>query len=79
MIDESNDRSDKKCVSILVRVFDQAVFKVETYFLAMPICNIATSENLFNCVKDVFNERSIPWKNVIGYSSDNAPVILKMP
>ncbi|XP_060556756.1 uncharacterized protein LOC132717332 [Ruditapes philippinarum] len=76
LMDESNDQGDKKCVAILVRVYDTDVFKVMTYFLAMPVCNIGTGENLFTCLQEVFTERSIPWQNMIGYSSDNAPVMI---
>ena len=60
MIDESNDRGDKKSVSILVRIYEQGVFKIKTYFLAMLICNIATSEDLFNCVKKKFHHDWVP-------------------
>ncbi|KAH3816237.1 hypothetical protein DPMN_117750 [Dreissena polymorpha] len=42
----------------------------------MPVCNIGTGDNLFSCLNEVFLERNIPWSNVIGYSSDNAPVMI---
>ena len=76
MMDESNDQGDSKCVAILVRVFDQDVQKVNTYFLSMPGCSVGTGMNLFTCLQEVFRERSIPLQNLIGYSSDNAPVMI---
>ena len=50
-IDESNDRNCEKSLAILVRYFtDQAT----TRFLAMPVCNIGTSQNIFEHLQEVF-------------------------
>ncbi len=68
MMDESNDSGDEKCVAILVRVFDSDIHRVTTKFLAMPICNIGTGENLFNCLQEVLTNK----QNLVGFSSDNA-------
>jgi len=72
MMDESNDSGDEKCVAILVRVFDSDIHRVTTKFLAMPICNIGTGENLFNCLQEVLTNR----QNLVGFSSDNANVMV---
>ena len=53
MIDESNDNGDDKCLTILVRVLDRDIKKVTTRFLAMPICNIRTAQNIFSCLNKV--------------------------
>ncbi len=54
LMDESNDRGDSKCVAILVRTYDTVVLQVNTFFLAMPICNVGNGENLFMCLQEVF-------------------------
>ncbi|KAH3726068.1 hypothetical protein DPMN_051924 [Dreissena polymorpha] len=42
----------------------------------MPICNVGNSENLFMCLQEVLTAKNIPWENVVGYSSDNAAVMI---
>ena len=53
LVDESNDKGSDKCVAILIRVHDSTVHRVVSRFLAMPICNIGTGANLFNCLQTV--------------------------
>ncbi|XP_052212161.1 uncharacterized protein LOC127831212 [Dreissena polymorpha] len=76
LMDESNDRGDSNYVAILVRTYDKDVLQVNTFFLAMPICNVGNGENLFMCLQEVFTANNIPWENVVGYSSDNAAVMI---
>lgn len=54
MIDESNDQGDNKTMTVLIRIFDTTLQKVTTKFLGLPICNIGTGENLFNCLSEIF-------------------------
>jgi len=75
MIDESNDQGDNKSMAVLVRVYDQTIQRVSTKFLGLPTCNIATAENLFQAINQVFVTRDIQWSNCIGYSSDNCNVM----
>ena len=67
---------DKKYFAVLVRYWDDKVNHVATRFLAMPVCNTATSEKLFDALNEVMEEYQIPWKNVIGYASDTANVMV---
>lgn len=53
MIDESNDHSDNKAVTILVRVLDRTVQRITTRFLDLPVCNIGTGASLFSCLNEV--------------------------
>ena len=53
MVDESNDHSDNKAMTVLVRVLDRDVKRISTRFLDLPICNIGTGANLFNCLNEV--------------------------
>ena len=76
MLDESNDSGDEKMLAILVRVHDEDIYRISTRFLAMPVCNIGTAENIYNALNEVFIDRNVPWKNCIGYASDNANVMV---
>ena len=42
----------------------------------MPVCNIATAENMFEALDKVMEEHEIPWENVVGYASDTANVMV---
>ena len=54
MLDESNDSGDDKILAILVRIYDEDIYRISTRFLAMPVCNIGTAENIFNALNEVF-------------------------
>ena len=54
MVDESNDQGGEKTMAILVRIADRSLRRITTRFLAMPIVNIGTGENLFNALNEVF-------------------------
>ena len=47
-----------------------------TRFLAMPVCNIATGQTLFDALATVLSKQGIPWSNVIGFCSDSASVMV---
>ena len=74
LCDGGNDQADKKYFAVLVRYWDEEVDHVATRFLAMPVCNIATAENMFKAIDQVMNEHEIPWENVVGYASDTTNV-----
>ena len=74
--DGGNDNFEKKYFRIMVRFWDVQLRKVVTCFLDAPICNIATGESLFNALSGVLEKHKIPWKNVIGFASDSASVMV---
>ena len=76
MCDGGNDQFEKKYFGIMVRYWDETCGKVVTRFLDMPVCNIATSQLLFNALEEVLMKRAIPWDNVIGFASDSASVMI---
>ena len=76
LCDGGNDQVDRKYFAILVRLWDDKVVHCVTRFLAMPVCNIATAEKLFDAINTVMEENAIPWKNVVGYASDTANVMV---
>ena len=53
MIDESNDHSDNKAVTILVHVLDRTVQQITTRFLDLPMCNIGMRASPFSCLNEV--------------------------
>ena len=60
----------------MVRFWDDSKRKVVTRFLAMPVCNIATTDALFKSIEKELESHNIPWKNVVGYASDTASVMV---
>ena len=61
---------------IMVRYWDEASGAAVTRLLAMPVCNIATAETLFNALEEEIVKRAIPWRNVVGFASDSASVMV---
>ena len=76
LCDGGNDQSGKKYFAIMVRIWDNTKRQAMTRFLAMPVCNDATAAALFTAVSSELESRDIPWKNVIGYASDTASVMV---
>ena len=76
LCDDGNDQTDRKFFAILVRYWDQSQRQAVTRFLAVPVCNIATAEALFEALSNEIESRGIPWSNVIGYGSDSASVMV---
>ena len=59
-----------------MRLWEERLGKVVTRFLDAPVCNIATGETLFQALSAVLEARGIPWRNVIGYASDSARIMV---
>ena len=76
LCDGGNDKWDKKYFAIIVRYWDECLSKVVTCFLAMPVCNIATGQSLFDALEAELSSRSIPWENAVGFASDSASVMV---
>ena len=76
LCDGGNDQMDKKYFAIMVRFWHEAARQPVMRFLAMPVCNIATAEVLFNALAQELESRNIPWSNVIGYASDTASIMV---
>ena len=76
LCDGGNDNYEKKYFGIMVRFWNERLAKVVTRFLDAPIVNIATGENLFNAMSKVLEMYDIPWRNVIGFASDSASVMV---
>ena len=76
LCDGGNDQMDRKFFAILVRYWDQSQRQAVTRFLALPVCNIATAEALFESLSNEIESHGIPWSNMIGYASDSASVMV---
>ena len=76
LCDGGNDQDARKFFAIMVRFWDENACSAITQFLAMPICNRATAEALFDAISEELGSRDIPWSNVIGYASDTASVMV---
>ena len=76
LCDGGNDNFEKKYFGVMVRFWDEQLRKVVTRFLDAPVCNIATGETLFIALADTLKTRQIPWKNLIGFASDSASVMV---
>ena len=76
LCDGGNDNFQKKYFGILVRLWDDSRCEVIVRFLDCPVCNIATGESLFQALETTLQSQSIPWKNVIGFASDSASVMV---
>ena len=76
LCDGGNDSFEKKNFGIMVRFWEERLGKVVTRFLDAPVCNIATGETLFQALSVVLEAREIPWRNVIGFASDSASVMV---
>ena len=50
--------------------------KTVTRFIAMPVCNIATGQILFDAFSTVLSGCGIPWSNVVDFCSDSASVMV---
>ena len=76
LCDGGNDRLDKKYFAIIVSFWDESLAMVVTRFLGMPKCNIATGEALFDALEKELSDRSVPWKNAVGFASDSASIMV---
>ena len=69
MIDESNDRTTKKRLVVLAHFFNGE--NTKTRLLDLPELASGTASSIFAVIDKLFIENDIPWKNVVGFASDN--------
>ena len=75
LCDGGNDNFEKY-FGVMVRLWDDCRDEVVVCFLDCPMCNIGTGETLFEALADVLQKRDIPWKNVVGFASGSASVMV---
>ena len=73
--DETTDVSTEKQLGIRVVYFDEVAVQPVTRVFDMVEVETATAVDLYNAIKSSFEEKKIPIKNIIGYSSDTTNVM----
>jgi hypothetical protein len=73
--DETTDVSTEKQLGICVSYFDEKSVRSVTRFFDMVEVENCTATGLYKAIKDSFEEKKIPIKNIIGYSSDTTNVM----
>ncbi|XP_030758365.1 uncharacterized protein LOC115884055 [Sitophilus oryzae] len=74
IIDETTDVSSKKSLVIVVRYWKEG--RVQDQFFDLVAVEDATSEALFNIIKNILSVNNIPFENIIGFGSDNASTMM---
>jgi hypothetical protein len=70
--DETTDVSTEKQLGICVSYFDEKSVRSVTRFFDMVEVENCTATGLYKVIKGSFEEKKIPIKNIIGYSSDTS-------
>lgn len=76
LCDGGNDNFEKKYFGVMVRLWDDSRHQVVVRFLDCPVCNISNGQTPFEALADVLQKRDIPWKNVVGFASDSASIMV---
>lgn len=76
IIDETTDVSTKKSLAIIGRFWSEDENKILDRFIDLVEVENANADALFNIIKKLLHENSIPYDNIIGFGSDNASVMM---
>ncbi|XP_055909043.1 uncharacterized protein LOC129943941 [Eupeodes corollae] len=76
IIDETTDVSTTKCLVLVVRYFDFVVCKVRDKFLSLISIENCDSLNIYKTIVTFFQNIQVPHKNIVGFASDNASVMM---
>ena len=76
LCDGGNDQDVREYFATMVRFWDESAHIAISQFLAMPVCNVATAQVMFDALSKELECHKIPWSNVIGYTSDTASVMV---
>jgi len=69
IIDESTDVSVEQILAVMVRFFHDS--KVFDALLDVVVVDDATARGLYKSVKDLLASKAIPFRNILGFASDN--------
>lgn len=76
LCDESNERGDKvKLLTILVRIYEPTTCSVVTRHLDTVGIVDFTAEGIFSALKDCLESRTIPFTNLLSFTSDTCNVM----
>ena len=76
LMDETTDNTTEKEAVLLSIFYYEKVGCVVCRFYALPICNIASGQTLFELVEVALAKDDIPWNNLLGFGLDGASVML---
>jgi len=71
VIDETTDIAVEQCLAVVVRYYDEEVFKVVDGLLDMIEVGDVSGEGLYNSIKQLLDEHNLPLSNIIGFASGN--------
>ena len=73
--DETTDVSTEKQLGICVAYFNEKTMEPVTRFFDMVSVEDSTANGLYGAIKNAFEGKAIPVKNIVGYSSDTTNVM----
>ena len=76
LCDGGYDQDVRKYFAIMVRFWDESAHSAISQFLAIPVCNVATAQVMFDVLYKKLECHKSPWSNMIGYTSDTASVMV---
>ena len=76
LIDESTDISVSQVLAIVVRFFDETAQDVRDAFFESVTVQDGSARGLYDAVKQLLAQHSIPITNIIGFGSDNCSTML---
>ena len=75
--DGSNDGTSSQLYPVLLTYYDDSKGQVKEVLYSLPECKQScTGENIFKLVDGELTKANIPWQNCIGFSADNASVMM---
>ena len=75
VIDESTDVSTSKSLTIVIKYYNDELFKVETKLLSLVETATGTAEGLFDAITHEFEECELNFEKLIGFSADTTNVM----
>lgn len=76
IIDETTDVSTKKQLVLLTRFYDPSTQQIIDNYLILLEVEDCSAKGLFASIESFFTSHDIPFKNLIGFASDNCSVMM---
>ena len=76
LVDESTDVASMKQLCVVVRYFDDALNRVSTRFFSLIDIPRADAATLYDSFRQELEQDEVPLRNIVGYASDGASVMM---
>lgn len=76
LVDESTDMSTMKQLCVVVRYYDESLMKVTSRFFSLIDVARGDADTLFEVLKVELDKDMVTLKNIVGYASDGANVMM---